>query len=425
MDLLLIILILGILAAGFQAWNIGANDVANALGTSVGSKALTFKKAIIIAAIFEFLGAVLVGSHVSDTLRKGIVDPAGFEGQPELLALAMLAALLAAGTALLVATLFALPISTTHSIVGAVVGVGLIALGPAAVDWPTVGQVASSWIISPVAGGLAAFTIFTLLRRHIFNSPHPLKAFKRISPLLIFSLVTVVGMSILFKGLKNLKLDLNFGEALPASMLIAGVVAGISYLLIRRIPEVKPLETNRFGTGQLRAEFGSVEKVFMKMQVLSACSMAFAHGSNDVANAIGPLAVIASVYQTGQATASDTIPMWVVLLGGVGIVIGLATYGYKVIQTIGQGITELTPARGFAAELAAATTILLGSKLGLPISTTHTLVGAVIGIGLAQGLEGVNRKVVINIINSWVMTVPFAALVAIVIFQALRLVMGI
>lgn len=425
MDLLLIILILGMLAAGFQAWNIGANDVANALGTSVGSKALTFKKAIIIAAIFEFLGAVLVGSHVSDTLRKGIVDPAGFDGQPELLALGMLAALLAAGAWLFIATLMALPVSTSHAIVGAVVGVGLMALGPSAIHWPMVGQIAVSWVVSPLVGGTAAFVIFMLLRRHIFNSPHPLKAFKRISPLLIFSLVTVVGMSVLFKGLKNLKLDLNFGEALLASMLIAAVVAGISYLLIRRIPEVKPLESNRFGTGQLRAEFTSVEKVFMKMQVLSACSMAFAHGSNDVANAIGPLAVIVSIYNTGSTAASSVIPMWVVLLGGVGIVIGLATYGYKVIQTIGQGITELTPARGFAAELAAATTILLGSKLGMPISTTHTLVGAVIGIGLAQGLEGINRKVVINILNSWFITVPFAAVVAIVIFQVLRLVMGI
>lgn len=425
MDLLLIILVLGILAAGFQAWNIGANDVANALGTSVGSKALTFKKAIIIAAIFEFLGAVLVGSHVSDTLRKGIVDPAGFEGQPEVLALGMLAALMAAGVWLFIATLMALPVSTSHAIVGAVVGVGLVALGPSAVHWPMMGQIAVSWVVSPLMGGIAAFTIFMLLRRYIFNSPHPLQAFKRLSPLLIFSLVTVVGMSVLFKGLKNLNLDLNFGEALLASMLIASVVAGISYLMIRRIPEVKPLETNRFGTGQLRAEFTSVEKVFMKMQVLSACSMAFAHGSNDVANAIGPLAVIVSIYSTGSTAASDVIPMWVVLLGGVGIVIGLATYGYKVIQTIGQGITELTPARGFAAELAAATTILMGSKLGMPISTTHTLVGAVIGIGLAQGLEGINRKVVINIVNSWFVTVPFAAVVAIVIFQVLRLVLGV
>jgi len=425
MDLLLIILVLGILAAGFQAWNIGANDAANALGTSVGSKALTFKQAILIAAIFEFLGAVLVGSHVSDTLRKGIIDPAGFNGQPELLAAGMLSALVAAGIWLFIASWFGLPVSTSHAIVGAVVGVGVVALGPQAVEWVTVAQIAFSWVLSPLFGGVAAYLVFTLLRRSIFNNPHPLKAFKRLSPFLIFTLVTVVSMSVVFKGLKNLNLDLSFIQALSLSMSIAALAAGIGYLLIRRIPEAEPAANNRFGTGQLRAEFTTVEKVFMKLQILSACSMAFAHGSNDVANSIGPLAVIASIYTTGTTAPSSLIPMWVVLLGGVGIVIGLATYGYKVIKTIGEGITELTPARGFAAELAAASTILIGSKLGLPISTTHVLVGSVIGIGLAQGLDGINRKVVISIAKSWVITVPFAAVVAMLVFVFLRLVLRI
>lgn len=423
MELLLLILILGILAAGFQAWNIGANDVANAMGTSVGSKAVTFKQAIIVAAIFEFLGAVLVGSHVTDTLRKGLLDPTGFEHSPELLAVGMLAALLAAGVWLFIATLFGLPVSTTHAIVGSVVGVGVMALGVNGVIWPKVIEIATSWVASPFLGGVVAYFVFLFLRRFIFDSPRPLQAFKRISPFLIFLVITITAMSVVYKGLKNLHLDLSFAQALGLSCLIGAVVAALAYLRIRKIPEVEVTENNKFGTAQLRAQFTSIESVFMKLQILTACSMAFAHGSNDVANAIGPLAVIASIYKNHSVVAASTIPMWVVLLGGVGIVIGLATYGYKVIQTIGQGITELTPARGFSAELAASSTILIGSKLGLPVSTTHTLVGAVIGIGLAQGLEGVNRKVVINIVNSWLITVPFAAVVAIVIFQILRFVL--
>lgn len=291
--------------------------------------------------------------------------------------------------------------------------------------WGKVAQIASSWVVSPLVGGLLAFFIFSTLRRLIFNSAEPLKAFKRISPVLLFCLFTINSMAIVYKGLKNLHLDLSLMQAVLLSSFIGLLAAIIGGALIARIPESVPQQTNKFGTGQLRSQFTSVESVFMKLQLLSACSMAFAHGSNDVANAIGPLAVIASVFQTRSAEAIPMIPLWVVLLGGVGIVIGLATYGYKVIQTIGEGITKLTPARGFSAELATATTILVGSKLGLPISTTHTLVGSVIGIGLAQGLDGINKKVVVNILKSWFVTVPFAAGVAIVFFWILRLIFGV
>lgn len=425
MELLTLILILGILAAAFQAWNIGANDVANAMGTSVGSKAVTLKQAIIIAAIFEFGGAVLVGGGVADTLRKGIIDPSGFANQPEILALGMLSALLAAGIWLFVATLFGLPVSTTHAIVGAVVGIGVAAIGYEAVHWPKVFQIASSWVISPLVGGAGAYFLFTFLRRLIYNSAEPINVFKKVGPFLIFGLFFIISMSVVFKGLKNLHLDLTLAQALIISTIIGFIASAVSALLFKRIPEEKAEKPDRFGTGQLRAQFSSVEKVFMKMQILSACSMAFAHGSNDVANAIGPLAVIASVYKNPTSTeAASVIPLWIVLLGGVGIVIGLATYGYKVIQTIGTNITELTPIRGFSAELATASTILLGSKLGLPISTTHTLVGAVIGIGLAQGVGGINKKVVLNIVQSWVITVPFASIVAIIVFFVLKLMMG-
>lgn len=418
MDIFLIILILGIVAASFQAWNIGANDVANAMGTSVGSKAVTLKQAIVIAAIFEFSGAVLVGSHVADTLRNGLIDTSFFDTQPQLLAIGMLSALLAAGIWLFIATIFGLPVSTTHAIVGSVVGIGIAAIGFHAVHWPKVIQIATSWVISPLLGGVMAYLIFTTLRKLIYRSARPIQAIKRIGPVLIFTLFLILSMSVLFKGLKNLKLDLSMSQALGVSSLIALMAAGVGGVLIARMKEEPVQKHNRFGTGELRSQFHSVEKVFMKMQILTACSMAFAHGANDVANAIGPLAVIASLYQesVGIAVKTAGIPMWIVLLGGVGIVVGLATYGYKVIQTIGNNITELTPMRGFSAELAAASTILVGSRMGLPISTTHTLVGAVIGIGLAQGVNGINRKVIINIVNSWLITVPFAAIVAIVLY---------
>ncbi len=420
MDILLIILILGILAAGFQAWNIGANDVANAMGTSVGSKAVTLKQAIIIAAIFEFTGAVLVGSHVADTLRKGLIDVTLFEANPELLAVGMLSALLAAGIWLFIATIFGLPVSTTHAIVGSVVGIGVASFGVHAVYWPKVFTIATSWVISPLMGGVMAYLIFIILRSLIYRSEQPIRAIKRLGPLLIFTLFMILSMSILFKGLKNLNLDLNLAEALGLSSVIALIAAAIGAVLISRMKEEPLVKSNRFGTGELRAQFTSVEKVFMKLQILTACSMAFAHGANDVANAIGPLAVIAQIYATGSSAADAAgIPFWIVLLGGVGIVIGLATYGYKVILTIGTNITELTPIRGFSAELAATATILLGSRLGLPISTTHTLVGAVIGIGLAQGVNGVNRKVIVNIVYSWLITVPFAAIVAILLYYLL------
>lgn len=424
MDILLIVLILGILAASFQAWNIGANDVANAMGTSVGSRAVTLKQAIVIAAIFEFSGAVLVGGHVADTLRSGLIDVGAFAQQPELLAIGMLSALLAAGIWLFIATIFGLPVSTTHAIVGSVVGIGVAAIGPHAVHWPKVIEIATSWVASPILGGVMAFLLFSLLRRLIYRSESPIRVIKRLGPVLIFILFMILSMSILYKGLKNLHLSLSFSQALGLSSAIALVAAAIGAVLIQRIKEEQAYKDNRFGTGELRAQFHSVEKVFMRMQILTACSMAFAHGANDVANAIGPLAVIADLYRHPTSTqASQLMPMWIVLLGGIGIVVGLATYGYKVIQTIGTNITELTPIRGFSAELAATSTILLGSRLGLPISTTHTLVGAVIGIGLAQGVNGVNRKVIVNIVNSWVITVPFAAIVAIAIYYLLVLIL--
>lgn len=450
MEILYIILILGIIGGFYQAWNIGANDVANAMGTSVGSGAITLKQAVLIAAIFEFGGAVLVGGNVTNTIRKGILDVHAFETMPEVLAVGMLAALLSAATWLLIATIFGLPVSTTHSIVGGIVGVGVAALGFDSVNWPKLIQIAASWLVSPVMGAFAAFFIFRLITLAIFNQEEPLKAFKKVSPILIFAVFSTITLAIVYKGLKNLHLNLQLGEALLIAGGVGVLCAFLGGFFIKNVkspspaqlieasdypvdtqttkleqqPKINTAELHK-GTHLLRAEFTVVENIFKYLQVLTACCIAFAHGSNDVANAIGPLAVIVNIYETQTVTPTSVVPLWVLILGGVGIVIGLATYGYKVINTIGKNITELTPSRGFAAEFAAAATILAGSKLGLPISTTHTLVGSVIGIGLAQGAGGMNRNVVMKIVNSWIITVPFAAILAAVVFVCLRFFLGI
>lgn len=419
MDILLLLLIIGVLVGLFQAWNIGANDVANAMGTSVGSKSITLKQAIIIAGIFEFCGAVLVGSQVTKTVGKGIIDLSLFQGQAPLLSLGMVSALAGTGIWILIATNYELPVSTTHSIVGGVIGFGVISLGVGGIKWSMITQIVASWFVSPIMGGLVAYLMFILITKMIFNSSKPLHSFKIISPFLIFLLCVIMSLSILFKGLKNLSLDLSAEQALLWSVIIGLIGVAISIPLISRIKEPK---YDKKGTAELRIEYNSVEHVFKYLQIITACCMAFAHGSNDAANAIGPLSIIVSIYQhNGIVTAGNfEVPFWILLLGGFGIVVGLATYGYKIIGTIGEKITELTPSRGFSAELAAATTVLLGSKLGLPISTTHTLVGSVIGVGMARGLSGINLKVIWSIMSSWLITLPFTAVLTMVIYKTLH-----
>ncbi len=396
----------------FMAWNIGANDVANAMGTSVGSGALTLKQAVLVAAVFEFGGAVLVGAHVTSTIKGGILAPELFSKTPEIFMLGMAAALLGAAIWLLVATVFGLPVSTTHSIVGAVVGFGVITVGWGNVNWETMGSIVLSWVVSPLCGGLLAFLTFTFISRKIILADSPYDATVRWAPYLVALVGFTLSLSILYKGLKNLNLDLPFMTAGPACLAI-GAILGLSmraWLKRRHRP-----------TG---FSVVAVERLFAGLQVITACYVAFAHGANDVANAIGPLAGILQVYQDGTLAAKAPVPIWILALGGVGIVVGLATYGYKVIMTIGHQITSMTPTRGFSAEFGAATTVLAASRLGLPISTTHTLVGAVIGVGFARGLAALNLRVIRNIVTSWIITIPAAGLISVIAFYALRHLFG-
>jgi len=392
----------------FMAWGIGANDVANAMATSVGSKALTIKQAILVAAVFEFLGAVLAGGAVTSTIRKGIVDSELLVGSPELLIYGMLASLLAAATWLLIASRNGWPVSTTHSIVGAIVGFAAVGIGIDAVQWGQVGTIVMSWIVSPLLAGFIAYLIYRSVQWLILSQDDPLAQAKRFVPVYIFLAAFTITLVTLLKGLSHVGLDISLAASYLLATGIAFIIAVVGMVAIQRIkPDPK---------AEKKQHFYTVERVFAVLMIVTACSMAFAHGSNDVANAIGPLAAVISVAQTGVVGAKSALPIWVLVIGGGGIVTGLATYGLHVISTVGKKITQLTPSRGFAAELAAATTIVIASGTGIPISTTHTLVGAVLGVGLARGIEAIDLRVVGRIFVSWVVTIPAGAFLAIVFF---------
>jgi len=403
----------GVVFGFFMAWGIGANDVANAMGTSVGAKALTLGQAIIVACIFEFAGAYLAGGEVTSTIRKGIIDPELLRDSPDLLVFGMMASLLAAGTWLLIASFKGWPVSTTHSIVGAIVGFAAVGISADAVSWSKVSSIVSSWVVSPLMAGTISFLIFRSVQNLILNTEHPFDNAKKYVPGYMFLVGFVLSMVTLLKGLKHIGLDLTFQESFLYSIVIGLVITFIGNFFLRKVEN----------TYQTRdgVVFDGVEKVFAVLMVFTACAMAFAHGSNDVANAVGPLAAIASVIESGGEVASkSTMPWWILLVGGIGIVAGLAMLGYRVIETVGKNITELTPSRGFAAELAAATTVVLASGTGLPISTTHTLVGAVLGVGLARGLSAIDLGVVGRIVISWVITLPVGAGLSILFFFALK-----
>lgn len=407
-----ILIILACLFGLFMAWGVGANDVANAMGTSVGAGALTIKQAILIAMVFEFAGAYLAGGEVTSTIRKGIIDPGILSGSPELLVYGMLSALLAAGTWLLIASIMGWPVSTTHSIVGAIVGFAAVGISPDAVNWGKVGKIVASWVVSPVMAGTIAYMLFRSVQKLILTQDDPFSRAKKFIPIYMFAVGFLIAMVTMVKGLKHVFKDvgitMSFGDCVLMAAGIGVVVAIIGSILLNRVKRDEEAEKyNRFA---------SVEKVFAVLMIFTACAMAFAHGSNDVANAVGPLAAVVSIVRSGTVEATSTMPSWILLLGGVGILLGLATYGFKVMGTIGRKITELTPSRGFAAELGAAATVVLASGIGLPISTTHTLVGAVLGVGLARGIAAINMRVIGTIFMSWLITLPAGAGLAIVFF---------
>ncbi len=479
-----------ILVCGFYvAWNIGANDVANAMGTSVGSGALTLKRAVILAAVFEFAGAYIVGSNVSETVRKKIFDPLEIlnfysaEQAPYILACGMIAALLAAGTWLLIATWMSWPVSTTHSIVGAVVGFGVVALGYNGILWNQVGLISAGWVVSPLISAIVAYVVFGILLKTVFHKHDPVAAARRTAPKLVFVLMFVMTGLTCYKGLKPLwkrwEMDPQSPGFMMAVVLVAVVLGAVGFLvtklslanflqvgnakagsnpvldadvsrsLAKTIKHLQRVRNHSMGELQNKAtmllneaellqdaalenianrtdfaEHRQVERIFSVLQIFTACLVAFAHGSNDVANAIGPLSAAYQAVTEHAILKESTTPGWALLLGGVGIVIGLATWGWKVIKTVGEKITELTPSRGFCAEFAAAITILAASVLpiGLPISTTHTLVGAVLGVGLARGINALNLKTMRDIVAGWVVTIPAGAGLSMIFYFILKLI---
>jgi PiT family inorganic phosphate transporter len=412
-----VFLILAILFGLFITWGIGANDVANAMGTSVGSGAISVKQAIIIAAIFEFTGAFIAGGNVTETIRKGIIDPGLVADTPEVLVYGMLAALLSAAIWLLIASAQGWPVSTTHSIVGGIVGFAVVGIGLSAVNWIKLGYIVASWVISPLLGGVLGFLLMMSVQKLILQTQSPVENAKKWGPFYVFLVGWIVSLVTLFKGLSHLNLELDLLGTFIIATLTGIALAGIGKMMINRI--------SVYDISSKEAVSTRVEKVFTPMMIFTACAMAFAHGSNDVANGIGPLAAIVSLVQTGGEVAQKAaLPLWVLFLGGIGIVFGLGTLGHRVMRTIGSDITLLTPSSGFCATLAAATTVVLASRTGIPVSTTHIAVGAVMGIGLRNGIAALDLEVIRDIVLAWIITVPAGALMSMFFFFALKGIFG-
>ena len=406
-------IVLAVIFGLLMAWGIGANDVANALGTSVGSGAITVGTAIVIAAIFEFLGAAVAGGQVTKTIRKGIIDPGPIADNPELLIYGMLASLLAAAVWLAAATYRGWPVSTTHSIVGALVGFGVVGIGIDAVNWMTITQIVASWVISPVVGGGLAFALMMSVQFLILRPENSLERAIIWTPAYAFLVGFIMTLVTFFKGLKHLNIELSVEICFLIAVLVGLAVALGGRLAVRRI--------KRRDQAQSGFDYAGVERIFTPLMIVTACAMAFAHGSNDVANGIGPLTAVLSMVRSGGDVAQvSPIPLWVLMLGGAGIVLGLMTYGYRVMRTIGTKITQLTPSSGFCATMAAAATVVLASRTGMPVSTTHIAVGAVMGVGMARGFAALDLRVVGRIFVSWVVTLPAGAILSAVFYFTLK-----
>lgn len=403
---------LAIIFGFLMAWGVGANDVANAMGTSVGSKAVTLRQAILMASIFEFLGAFFAGGNVTDTIRKGILDAAFFADQPDILIIGMLASLLSTGIFLVIATYFGWPVSTTHAIVGAILGFGA-SIDIQAIQWAGIAPILIAWVISPFLGGILAYCLFISVQYFILERPHPIQQAKRFVPVYIFLSAWIVASISLHTGVTHIGIVIPPVVAQGGALLFAAALALLSALYLSQMK----IDLN----ADRKFHFTNVERIFGILMVFTGCTMAFAHGSNDVSHAIGPVATIVTIINAHGSVAQDAaLPSWVLLLGASGIVVGLLTYGHRVIATIGEGITQLTPTRGFAATLAAATTVAFASGVGLPVSTTHTLVGAILGVGLARGIEALNMAMIQRIFISWAVTLPASAFLSVLCYYALH-----
>jgi PiT family inorganic phosphate transporter len=401
-----IVLIIGFIFGFYMSWNIGANDVANSMASAVGANAITIRQAIFIAATLNILGATFIGSHVTNTIRKGIVSTQVLT-DPHLAMIGALSALLAAALWVSFATWKSLPVSTTHSIVGAMIGFGIMAGGFKVINWGKLGAVVMSWIISPIFSLVIAFVLFKIIVRFILSREQAMAAAVRLSPLFIGSACFVVVLSFLFKTPLGQRLELNAPVALVLALAIAAGLGFLGRILIHRF--------------LVRGGKGTVEEIFRRIQIGTSCYVALAQGANDVANAIGPLALIYFLVKTGSVGSKVPVPVFLLLFGGAGIACGIWMAGSRVMTTMGTKITTLTNTRGFSVDFAAATTVLLASKMGLPVSTTHAAVGGVMGVGLARGIEAVNFRIVLQIMVYWVLTVPAAAATSMLLFLILRL----
>jgi inorganic phosphate transporter, PiT family len=406
-----VILSLAALVGLYMAANIGSNDLANAMGTSVGSCAITIKQAVIISIVANALGAVLAGGYVTGTISKGIIDPSLLANNPNILMIGMFASLLAAGLWVNLATYFALPVSTSQAIVGAIVGFGVLSVGAGAVAWNKIIIIVVSWITSPAVGALISGGMYSFIDRKMMSTKDPLAASQRYAPVMVFAVFLVLILSFIFKGLKNLHLNAGFVQTILLAIPISAIAGALGLWWIRRQarPECK------LGPGQ--ENFTPLDRLFAQLQVLTACYVAFAHGANDVANAVGPLAAIFSVVQTKAVALKVEVPFWMLLGGGMAVGGGLLLFGTRVMETIGKNITELTPMRGFCAQFGAATTILVCSRMGLPISTTHVLVGSVVGVGIMRGMGTLDLRILKNIALSWVVTLPFTVVLSMILYK--------
>ena len=403
-----LILIIGFVFGFYMAWNIGANDVANSMASAVGAKAITIRQAVFIAGILNIVGATFIGSHVTNTIRKGIIATEVMS-DPVVALAGALAALLAAALWVSFATWRSLPVSTTHSIVGAMIGFGIMAGGFSVINWGKLGAVVLSWVISPVFSLVIAFVMFKVIVRVILSKDTVFDRSIRLSPFFIGLAMFVVVLSFLFKTPLGKKLSISMPMALILAFVLAAVLGYIGKILLRKYLVKDPDTSN------------GAETVFRRIQIGTSCYVALAQGANDVANAIGPLAVIYFLVKTGTIGAKVPVPIFLLLFGGVGIALGIAMAGKRVMTTIGTKITTLTNTRGFSVDFAAATTVLLASKMGLPVSTTHAAVGGVMGVGLARGFEAVNFRIIFQIMIYWVLTVPASAITSMAVYKIIRI----
>ncbi len=417
MDHSILLLSIAIALCFFMTWGVGANDLANVMSTTMGSKAVTVKQAMLIAIIFEFAGAFLGGTDVTETMRDGIINTEQLTTSPHILIEGMLGVLMACTIWMNLASYFGVPVSITNALVGSMVGFGSVVLGSDAIHWNQVSHIAIGWISSPLIAGVTAYSLFMSIQQTIFIRNNPLERAKIYIPIYLFLVGGVLSFITVFKGLNHFDIQLSWKQDIAVMLISSISITLLGMFIIRRIPETTNIKR--------RDRFFQVEKYFAVLMAMTACAMVFAHGSNDVALAVGPLTIVHSlIMQPQQPFGAADYPSWIIIFGCVGVISGFLMYGRKVIETVGSSITALTPSRAFAATLAAATTVVVATSIGIPVSATQTLVGAVLGVGLARGIGALNLLVIRNIFTSWILTLPAASLLTILSYELIHLLLG-